>query len=219
MKFSAETRNDKGTGASRRLRHAGKLPGIVYGGKVSATPISLDQNETYHNLRKEKFHASILDMELDGKLEKVLLRDFQMHPYKPIVLHIDFQRIAADQPITMDIPLHFEGEEKCPAVVIDKANVTHTLTELEVECLPADLPEFILVDLSGLTLQEPLHVSDLKLPSGVKAVLKPGEDPTVATADIIEEEVISEEAPVAPGEVPAIEEKSEEEPTTPESSE
>ncbi len=211
MKFTAETRNDKGTGASRRLRHAGKLPGIVYGGKTPATPVILDHNEIYHDLRKEKFHASILDMELDGKLEKVLLRDFQMHPYNPVVLHIDFQRIAADQPITMDIPLHFEGEEKCPAVVLDHANVTHTLNQLEVECLPADLPEFILVDLSNLTIQEPVHVSDLKLPPGVKAVLKPDEDPTVATADIIEEEVISDEAPVAPGEVPAIEEKSEEE--------
>lgn len=177
MKFTASTRKAQGTGASRRLRRADKLPGIVYGGKVPATPIELDHNEIFHALRKEKFHASILDMELDGQNEKVLLRAFQMHPYKPQVLHIDFQRIAADEPIHMHVPLHFIGEEKSPAVIVEKANVTHTLTEIEVACLPANLPEFITVDLSGLTVQEPIHVSNLALPEGVTAVLKPDEDP------------------------------------------
>ncbi len=209
MKFTASTRKDQGTGASRRLRRADKLPGIVYGGKVPATPIELDHNEIFHALRKEKFHASILDMELDGKDEKVLLRAFQMHPYKPQVLHIDFQRIAADEPIHMHVPLHFVGEEKSPAVTIDKANVNHAITDIEVSCLPAQLPEFIVVDLSGLTVQEPVHVSDLKLPEGVTAVLKPEEDPTVASAVVLSEETESEEPTVAPDAVPATAEKSE----------
>ena len=120
MKFTAVTRKAQGTGASRRLRRAEKLPGIVYGGKVAATPIELDHNEIFHALRKEKFHASILEMVLDGKSERVLLRSFQMHPYKPQVLHIDFQRISADEQIRMNVPLHFVGEEKSPAVTVDK---------------------------------------------------------------------------------------------------
>ena len=142
----AVTRKAQGTGASRRLRRAEKLPGIVYGGKVAATPIELDHNEIFHALRKEKFHASILEMVLDGKSERVLLRSFQMHPYKPQVLHIDFQRISADEQIRMNVPLHFVGEEKSPAVTVDKTNVNHALTELLVSCLPDQLPEFITVD-------------------------------------------------------------------------
>ena len=134
MKFTAVTRKAQGTGASRRLRRAEKLPGIVYGGKVAATPIELDHNEIFHALRKEKFHASILEMVLDGKSERVLLRSFQMHPYKPQVLHIDFQRISADEQIRMNVPLHFVGEEKSPAITIDKTNVNHALTELLVSC-------------------------------------------------------------------------------------
>ena len=172
MKFTAVTRKAQGTGASRRLRRAEKLPGIVYGGKVAATPIELDHNEIFHALRKEKFHASILEMVLDGKSERVLLRSFQMHPYKPQVLHIDFQRISADEQIRMNVPLHFVGEEKSPAVTVDKTNVNHALTELLVSCLPDQLPEFITVDLSGLTVDKPVHVSDLVLPEGVTAVLK-----------------------------------------------
>ncbi len=203
MKFSAQKRDVKGSGASRRLRRNAKVPGIVYGAKKDATPIVVDHNEIFHSIRKEKFHASILDMELEGKIEKVLLRDVQMHPYKPQVLHLDFQRVAADEYITVAVPLHFEGEENSPAVVVDKANVTHTLTEIEVECLPADLPEFILVDLSNLTIADPVRVSDLKFPEGVKPELKADENPTVASAVFIEEEIISNEAPEEPGEVPA----------------
>ena len=140
MKFTAVTRKAQGTGASRRLRRADKLPGIVYGGKVAATPIELDHNEIFHALRKEKFHASILEMVLDGKSERVLLRSFQMHPYKPQVLHIDFQRVAADEPIRMNVPLHFVGEETSPAVVAEKANINHAISELLVSCLPDQLP-------------------------------------------------------------------------------
>lgn len=209
MKFSAVTRNAQGTGASRRLRRANKLPGIVYGGKVAATPIELDHNEIFHDLRKEKFHASILDMELDGKSEKVLLRSFQMHPYKPQVLHIDFQRIAEDEPIRMRVPLHFVGEERSPAVTIDKANINHAISDLVVSCLPAQLPEFITVDLSKLTVTDPIHVSDIVLSEGVTAVLKPGENPTVASAVVLSDEAdvaAAEEAPA--NAAPAAEEKS-----------
>ncbi len=194
MKFVANTRQTQGTGASRRLRRANKVPGIVYGGKVAATPIEIDHNFIFHALRKEKFHASILDMELDGTAEKVLLRSFQMHPYKPQVLHIDFQRIAADEPIRMRVPLHFHGEETSPAVFTEKCNVNHAVTELEVSCLPAQLPEFISVDLSGLTSAEPIHVSNLVLPEGVTVVCKPGEDPTVASAVVVAEEGETAEA-------------------------
>ncbi len=211
MKFSAHKREVKGTGASRRLRRNAQVPGIVYGAKKDATPIIVDHNEIFHAIQKEKFHASILDMDLDGKIEKVLLRDVQMHPYRPLVLHLDFQRVAADEYITVAVPLHFEGEENSPAVVVDKANVTHTLTEIEVVCLPADLPEFILVDLSKLTIADPVRVSDLKFPEGVKPDLKQDEDPTVASAVIIEEEVISTEAPEEPGEVPTSAQESPEE--------
>ena len=204
MKFTAVTRKAQGTGASRRLRRAEKLPGIVYGGKVAATPIELDH--------KEKFHASILEMVLDGKSERVLLRSFQMHPYKPQVLHIDFQRISADEQIRMNVPLHFVGEEKSPAVTVDKTNVNHALTELLVSCLPDQLPEFITVDLSGLTVDKPVHVSDLVLPEGVTAVLKPEEDPTVASAVVVAEESTADEAPAVPADaVPATAEKSAEE--------
>lgn len=212
MKFTAVTRKAQGTGASRRLRRAEKLPGIVYGGKVAATPIELDHNEIFHALRKEKFHASILEMVLDGKSERVLLRSFQMHPYKPQVLHIDFQRISADEQVRMNVPLHFVGEEKSPAITIDKTNVNHALTELLVSCLPDQLPEFITVDLSGLTVDKPVHVSDLVLPEGVTPVLKPEEDPTVASAVVVAEESIADEAPAVPADaVPATAEKSAEE--------
>ena len=146
MKFTAVTRKAQGTGASRRLRRAEKLPGIVYGGKVAATPIELDHNEIFHALRKEKFHASILEMVLDGKSERVLLRSFQMHPYKPQVLHIDFQRISADEQIRMNVPLHFVGEEKSPAITIDKTNVNHALTEL-LNSSQSIFPALLLINL------------------------------------------------------------------------
>jgi large subunit ribosomal protein L25 len=207
MKFTANTRQSQGTGASRRLRRANKVPGIVYGGKVAATPIEVDHNFLFHALRKEKFHASILDMELDGNAEKVLLRSFQMHPYKPQVLHVDFQRIAADEPIHMRVPLHFHGEEVSPAFVVDKCNINHAISEVEVSCLPANLPEFISVDLSNLTVAEPLHISDLVLPEGVTVILKPGENPTVASAVTIQEETAEAAAEVPADAVPATAEK------------
>ena len=170
MKFVAFSREVQGTGASRRLRNAGKVPGIVYGVKDPAQ-IELDHNALYHALKKEAFHSSVLDMELAGKTAQVLLRDLQIHPYKQQVLHIDFQRVSAKQKITMKIPLHYSGEEESTAVKTDKCLVNHILTELEVSCLPADLPEAIKVDLSKLEKGSTLTLKDIELPKGVEPML------------------------------------------------
>ncbi|ASC90088.1 MAG: 50S ribosomal protein L25/general stress protein Ctc [Alcaligenes nematophilus] len=167
MKFTATSRDVQGTGASRRLRRAGQVPAIVYGGDEQPVVIALDHNETYHNLRKEAFHASILTMELDGKAEKVLLRSVQWHPYKQQVLHVDFQRVLASQAITTKVPLNFEGGDVSPAVKLSSQVISHILTELEITCLPANLPASITVDLSGMTANANVHLDSIKLPRGV----------------------------------------------------
>jgi large subunit ribosomal protein L25 len=183
MKIAATTRKLQGTGASRRLRITGTTPGIVYGGTAAVQMIELNHNDLYHALKKETFHASILDLEIDGKPQKALLRDYQMHPFKQLVLHIDFQRVEADRPIHMKVPLHFVGAENSPAVKLSKGMVNHPMNELNVSCLPADLPEFITVDLSEMVAGKSLHVSDLTLPKGVTAVIHGGAaDPVVASA-------------------------------------
>ena len=171
MKFVAFERAKQGTGASRRLRNAGKVPGIVYGGEGEPQLIELDHNALWHAIKKEAFHSTLLDMELAGQVVKVLLRDLQVHPFKQQVLHIDFQRVSAKQKIHMKIPLHYSGEEESPAVKQGKALVNHILTELEVSCLPADLPEAIKVDLSKLEIGAALTLKDIQLPQGVEAVL------------------------------------------------
>lgn len=172
MKFVAFERTLQGTGASRRLRNTGKVPGIVYGGTAKPQTIELDHNALFHALKKEAFHASILEMEMNGTTQQVLLRDYSMHPFRPIVLHIDFQRVEADKKIHMRVPLHFSGEADSPAVKLDAALITHVVNDIEVACLPKDLPEFIAVDLSGLTKGSSIHASNLKLPSGVTVVTK-----------------------------------------------
>jgi large subunit ribosomal protein L25 len=210
MKVVATTRKAQGTSASRRLRHGNKVPGVLYGGSGSATPIEVEHNPLFHSLRREKFHASILDMELDGRSEPVLLRDFQMHPYKPLVMHVDFQRVSADKPVHMRVPLHFTGQENSPAVKLSGAIIGHVLQEVDIACLPKDLPEFIEVDLSGLTAQDTIKVRDLKLPEGVKAMLKGKENPVVVSVTIagahVEEEVVAAAATPA-AEVPATAQK------------
>ena len=171
MKVVATTRSAQGTGASRRLRRAGRVPGILYGSTAAPTSIELDHNTLFHARRKESFHASILDLELDGKAgEQVLLRDVQMHAFKPQVLHVDFQRVAANEKIHVKVPLHFVNAENSPAVKQSGAVVSHVFTEIDVSCLPKDLPEFIAVDLSSLSVGQNIHVRDLKLPEGVTAV-------------------------------------------------
>ncbi|GAA4407118.1 50S ribosomal protein L25/general stress protein Ctc [Quisquiliibacterium transsilvanicum] len=196
MKVVANTRSAQGTGASRRLRRAGKVPGIVYGGTVTPTSIEIDHNNLFHALRVESFHSSILDMELDGKAEKVLLRDVQWHPYKQLVLHIDFQRIDAAQKITMKVPLHFTNQELSPAVKLSGAIIGHVFNEIEVSCLPGNLPEFIEVDLSNLETGKTIHLREIALPEGVTIVLRAGENPAVINVTVPIAE--AEPAPAAP---------------------
>jgi len=195
MKFVAFERAKQGTGASRRLRITGRTPGIVYGGTAEPLAIELDHNALWHAIKKEAFHASILDMELNGVESKVLLRNVQMHPFKQLILHIDFQRVDANTTLHMKVPLHFNGEENSPAFKIDACLITHVVTDLEVACLPADLPEFIAVDLSGLKKGTSLHAKDLTLPQGVKAMIRGRENPVIVSVVAPVAEVV--EAPVA----------------------
>jgi large subunit ribosomal protein L25 len=197
IEFTAYARNTEGRGASRRLRRSGKAPGIVYGGTATPTPIELDHNALIHALRNEVFHASILTMKLDGGATKVLLRDVQMHPFRNEVLHVDFQRVDENRKIHMKVPLHFVNAELSPAVKVSGAIVSHVLTDLDIICLPKDLPEFIEVDLSELDTGHSLHVRGVKLPPGVTAVSHGSVDPVVATAVVpkaIVEEVVEAEA-------------------------
>ncbi|HWU98994.1 MAG TPA: 50S ribosomal protein L25/general stress protein Ctc [Oxalicibacterium sp.] len=185
MKVVAFARKELGTGASRRQRIAGLTPGIVYGGTAAPMNISLDHNALYHALKKEAFHSSILDLEVDGKAEKVLLRDFQVHAYKQLVLHADFQRVDATQKIHVKVPLHFVNAETSPAVKLSGGIISHVTSELDISCLPADLPEFVEVDLGKLEVGHSIHLADIKLPKGVSAVQHGGEEnPTIATAAI-----------------------------------
>ena len=195
MKFTAYERTLQGTGASRRLRNAAKVPGIVYGAGAPAM-IELDHNALFFALKKEAFHSSLLEMELGGKMQKVLLRDFQMHAYKPMVLHIDFQRVDETTRVRKKVPLHFSGEENSPAVKTDKCLVSHVRTDLEIECLAAALPEFVPIDLSQLTKNQSLHASDLLLPEGIKAVKHGTQNPVIVAVTTPKEEV--EEVVVAP---------------------
>ena len=182
MKVIAFPRTLQGTGASRRLRNAGQTPGIVYGGTAAPLNISLDHNALYHALKKETFHSSILDLEIDGKVEQVLLRDFQVHAYKQLVLHVDFQRVDASQKLHTKVPLHFVNAEISPAVKLHAGIVSHVQSELDVSCLPKNLPEFIEVDLSKLDVGQSIHLADLKLPNGVSAVSQ--ENLTIVTATV-----------------------------------
>jgi large subunit ribosomal protein L25 len=183
MKFTATLRSVQGTSASRRLRNAGRVPAIVYGGTEAPLNIELDHNEIYHALRKEEFHASILDMELDGTSQKVLLRAVQWHPFKQLVLHVDFQRVDDKHFITTKVPLHFINGETSPAVKLSGALISHVLNELEISCLPANLPQFIEVDLGSMVAGEIVHLADIKLPIGVTFVAHGGDaNPALAVA-------------------------------------
>ena len=201
MKFVAFERSKQGTGASRRLRNSGKTPGIDYGGSSAPQLIELDHNALWHALKKEAFHASILEMELAGQTSKVLLRDYQMHPFKQLVLHIDFQRVEADTVLHMKVPFHYSGEENSPAVKNDKCLINHVVNEIEVACLPADLPEFIAVDLSKLESGKSLHLNDVAMPKGVKPLVHGKPNPVLVSVTVPVEEVIA--APVAAAEAPA----------------
>jgi large subunit ribosomal protein L25 len=193
MKVVAFKRELQGSGASRRLRNSGQTPGIIYGGTEAPVNIALDHNALYHALKKEAFHSSILDLEIDGKAEKVLLRDFQMHAFKQLVLHADFQRVDANKKIHMKVALHFANAEVSPAVKLHGATISHVANEIEIECLPKDLPEFVTVDLTNVDVGHSVHVNDIKLPAGVTAVTH-GNNLTIATASVPAGHVAAEAA-------------------------
>ncbi len=197
IEVNAQKRTKQGTGASRRLRREGKTPGIVYGGKQPAVVLELNHNALYHQLRQEAFHASVLTLNLDGAKEQVLLRAVNMHPFRPEVQHIDFQRVMADVKIQMRVPLHFINAELSPGVKVAGGLVSHVMSELEIRCLPADLPEFIVVDLKDMELGQTVNVRDVQFPKGVEAVLRAGENPPVAVVQIPRAIVAEEEAEAA----------------------
>jgi large subunit ribosomal protein L25 len=200
IEINAQKRTKQGTGASRRLRRDGKVPGIVYGGKQPTVVIELDHNALYHQLRQEAFHASILSLNLEGAKEQVLLRAVNMHPFRLQVQHIDFQRVSADEKIHMKVPLHFINAEFSPGVKLSGGIVSHVMTELEIRCLPADLPEFIDVDLKDMVLGHTVHVKELVMPKGVEAILHRAENPPVAVVQIPRALVADEVADAATAE-------------------
>jgi len=179
IEIIANKRESKGTGASRRLRRAGKVPGIIYGGGKDAASIELDHKQLFLQFRHEAFHASILMLNLDGKKEQVLLRDYQMHPVRTEIAHVDFQRVSATEKIHVKVPLHFINAETAPGIKLGGGIVTHILTEADVSCLAKDLPEFVEVDLSALKIGDSIHLSQLKLPAGVKLVAHATDDVVV----------------------------------------
>jgi large subunit ribosomal protein L25 len=208
IEIVAFPRAQQGTGASRRLRATGRVPGIVYGADRAAQTVELDHQALLRHLKMEAFHASILGMTMDGSKEQVLLRDFQMHPWKPLVLHVDFQRVDKNRKIHMRVPLHFVNADICPGVKIGGGVVQHVMNDIEIQCLPDDLPEFIEVDLKELQLGHSMHVAELALPKGVESTPKLKHDnPSVVTVQVPKEIVIEEEvaAPVTEitGQAPA----------------
>jgi large subunit ribosomal protein L25 len=205
MKFTAYERTQQGTGASRRLRHAAKVPGIVYGAGTPAM-IELDHNALFFALKKEAFHSSILEMELGGKTQQVLLRDYSMHAFKPMVMHVDFQRVDATTKITKRVPLHFVNEDTSPAVKTEHCLVNHVVNELMIQCLASQLPEFLTIDLGHLaTKGQTLTVKDLKLPEGIKVVTHGKPNPVIVSvaAPLAEEAAPEAAAAPAPAAAPA----------------
>ena len=218
VEINATLREVNGKGASRRLRKTGLVPGILYGGVEETKVIELDHKMLLKELSKEAFQSSIISLTVDGSKEDVLLRDYQMHPWKKQVLHVDFQRVSANKTINMSVPLHFINEEVAPGVKVGGGIVNHVLTELAIQCLPKQLPKFIEVDLSELDLGSSLHLSELILPDGVQAVLsQKGEDPALATVQvpraIVEEEAVISDEGDGPGEEPAGDDSGVEGPT------
>lgn len=206
IEITAKKREAQGTGASRRLRRSGNVPGIVYGGGKDAINIELNHKDLFLQFRHEAFHASILDLILDGKKEQVLLRDFQMHPVRNTIQHIDFQRVSASEKIHVKVPFHFTNAEVAPGVKLAHGVVTHVMTEADVTCLPKNLPEFIEVDLSQLEAGHSIHLSELKLPKGVEFVqLAHGDDAAVASIPVPRGGVAADEEEAAAPEAPAAE--------------
>ncbi|TAK79299.1 MAG: 50S ribosomal protein L25/general stress protein Ctc [Gammaproteobacteria bacterium] len=209
FEIEADVRHDMGKGASRRLRHTGKVPAVVYGGGEAAVSITVEQKKIAKSLEHEAFYSHILTLKTNGKAERVILKDVQRHPYKPSIMHLDLQRVRADEKLHMHVPLHFIGAEKAPGVKDAGGIASHIMSDVEVSCFPDNLPEYIEVDISEMELNQIKHLSDLKLPSGVELVdlLHSNDRPVVSVhmPRIEVPEEIPTEAPTAPAEVPAIE--------------
>lgn len=212
IEISATPRTTQGKGASRRLRHAGRVPGVLYGAGRPAEAIELDHKDLAFKLKQEAFHASILTLELGSQKQQVLLRDYQMHPWRPQVMHVDFQRVAKDQKIHMKVPLHFINAEIAPGVKVGGGSVNHVISELDVVCLPDDLPEYVEVDLANLQIGHSIRLSELTLPKGVESSqLRGGDDAVVVTIPVPRAEApVEEAAPVPAAAVPVVTEKKEE---------
>ncbi|MEQ1589013.1 MAG: 50S ribosomal protein L25/general stress protein Ctc [Gallionella sp.] len=210
IEINAKIRNTQGTGASRRLRHAGRVPGVVYGAG-DANMIDIDHNEIYHKLRSEAFHASVLTLVLDGKGEPVMLRDFVMHPFRQQVQHVDFQRVDLKKKMHIKVPLHFKNADIAPGVKLGGGKISHVMNELDVTCLPKDLPQFIEVDLANLAIGHSIHVADLVMPKGVEIAAHGTHtaEAVVATVQVprgaveVEATATAETAPAAAGAAPA----------------
>jgi large subunit ribosomal protein L25 len=185
IEFTAFPRSAQGTGASRRMRIAGKVPGILYGADKQAVPIELDHQALFRHLKMEAFHASVLDMTLEGAKQQVLLRDVQMHPFRQLVLHVDFQRVDKNKKIHMRVPLHFINAEVSPGVKVGGGVVNHVYNELDIQCLPDDLPEFIVVDLIKLDLGHSMHINEVPMPKGVEPIPRlKKENPAIVTIQL-----------------------------------
>ena len=197
IEINAKERKSKGTGASRRLRHEGTTPGILYGGVKDAISLEIDTKELFMQFRHEAFHASILTLNLEGKKESVILRDFQMHPVRNNIQHIDFQRINENEKISVKVPFHFVNEETAPGVKIEGGLVSHIMTEIDISCLPKDLPQYIEVDLGELAMGESIHLSEVTVPEGVELTsLTDENDPAITSISkpkvVVEEEIVAE---------------------------
>ena len=198
----AEMRDVQGTGASRRLRHAGKIPAVLYGAGKEPAMLTLNHNSLFHNLEDESFHSSILTVDIAGKQEKAILRDVQMHAYKQLIMHVDLQRVSATDKIHMSVPLHFTGGDEAPGVKVESGIVSHLITELDIVCLPENLPEYLSIDVSALHLGDSVHLSDITLPEGVEstALAHGGDDLAVATVVAVRGTVEDEAADLAEAE-------------------
>ena len=197
IEINAKERKSKGTGVSRRLRHEGTTPGILYGGVNDAISLEIDTKELFMQFRHEAFHASILTLNLEGKKESVILRDFQMHPVRNNIQHIDFQRINENEKISVKVPFHFINEETAPGVKIEGGLVSHIMTEIDISCLPKDLPQYIEVDLGELAMGESIHLSEVTVPEGVELTsLTDENDPAITSISkpkvVVEEEIVTE---------------------------
>jgi large subunit ribosomal protein L25 len=194
LELNAKLREDMGKGASRRLRRAGKLPGVVYGAEKDATSITLEHDDVVHKLEQEAFYSSILTLKIGKSKDKVVLKDLQRHPYKPFILHLDLQRISESEKLTMRVPIHFINEDKCVGVKEGGGIISHVMTELEISCLPKDLPEYIEIDMVEVKLHDTIHLGELKLPEGVESsILLHGGDAAASVVSVLIPKAVEEE--------------------------